>query len=71
MKNVKRNATAAEVMENGERIKMVEHEDGTSTEYRLLNGVVFAIGFDALGYRSDFWCMGKEKMVARMYGISK
>lgn len=50
---------------------MVEHEDGSTTEYRLLNGVVFAIGFDALGYRNDFWCMGKEKMVARMYGISK
>lgn len=71
MENVKRNATAAEVMENGERIKMVEHEDGSTTEYRRLNGVVFALGFDALGYRNDFWCMGKEKMVARYYGISK
>lgn len=71
MENVKKNATVAEVMENGERIKLIMWDDGSTTEYRSLNGVVFAVGFDAHGYRNAFWCIGDEKKVARMYGISK
>ncbi|MFC2706555.1 MAG: hypothetical protein ACFN02_11500 [Olsenella profusa] len=61
--------TAKQVMEDGRRIGITEHEDGTAEEVRELGGILFQLGYNRNGYRTSFWCIGKAARAAREYGI--
>lgn len=71
MKATKRQATRQQVMDEGDRIKMVAHAAGGATEWRELDGIVFEVHTDADGYIDSFWCMGRARRVAREYGIER
>lgn len=69
-KTMKKQLTMKQVLGQGKRVVLLEHKDGTSSDIREADGLIFDIMTGRDGYITGMWCMGKKTRVEREYRIS-